>query len=118
MIVSFDFDGTLSRSEIQKIAKEIKALGHRTCIITNRYAASNNDIVYRVAKEVGIKDHHVWFCDMLGKNRFIRPAMMIDVHIDDDFIERELIEHDCEITTLDSQDPDLREKLHLILNQK
>ena len=109
--ISFDFDGTLTRPEIQQMAVELKSQGHRTMIITNRYARANNDIVYKIAGEVGIRDHHIWFCDMIGKNRFIRPGMKIDVHLDDDFIEREMIEAECGVMTVDSTDPEWRQKL-------
>ena len=93
--ISFDFDGCLSRTDVQEFAKQLKKHGHRILIITNRYSNRDNSYVYDVAKSVGIKEHHIWFCDMLGKNRFIRPGMQIDVHLDDDWIECDLIEEDC-----------------------
>lgn len=111
MTISFDYDQTLSRPEIQELAKELKSLGHRILIITNRESRKNNSDLYEVASKLGIKDHHIWFCEMLGKDRFIRPGMQIDYHIDDDFIERDLIEMNCDVKCLDSFDQDLRSKI-------
>lgn len=111
MTISFDYDGTLSRPEIQSIAKELKSKGHRVLIITNRLSNKSNSDLKKVAKEIGIKEHHIYFCEMLGKDRYIRPSMQIDYHIDDDFIECEMIEAYCETKCLDSNDPDLRNKL-------
>lgn len=111
MTISFDYDQTLSRPEIQDLAKYLKAHGHRILIITNRESRGKNSDLKSVAESIGVKDHHIWFCEMMGKDRFIRPGMQIDLHIDDDFIERDLIEEYCEVKCMDSNDPSLVTKV-------
>ena len=117
--ISFDFDGTLSRSDVQDFAIEMKKAGHRTMIITNRHEDSDNKFVYEVAKKVGIKDHHVWFCNMIGKHRFIRPGMKIDIHLDDDWIDCELVEQECGVPCVKMfGNPNWKEEVYKILNHK
>ena len=38
MKVSFDFDGTLSRKDVQKLAKELVSEGHEVWIVTSRFS--------------------------------------------------------------------------------
>jgi len=38
MKVSFDFDGTLSKKDVQKFAKELVEEGHEVWIVTSRFS--------------------------------------------------------------------------------
>lgn len=95
--VSFDFDGTLSRSDVQEFARELKKAGHRVIITTNRYQDKSNADLKFVAKSIGIKEHLVFYCNMLGKHRFLTPALQVTVHCDDDWLDCELVELECGI---------------------
>lgn len=99
-VISFDFDGILSRTDVQEFAKELKSRGHRILIITNRHGNKSNSDLYRIADEIGIKRHHIYFCEMLGKHRFISPGMQIMVHADDDWIDCELVSEECGVPTV------------------
>jgi len=90
--ISFDFDGTLSRSDVQQFVLEIKKLGHRVLIITNRKSNKSNSDLYAVADRLGIKRHNIFFCEMLGKHRFITPGLQIALHADDDWLDCDLVE--------------------------
>jgi hypothetical protein len=98
--VSFDFDGTLSRTDVQEFAKDLKKAGHRIIITTNRYQDRSNADLKAVAKSVGIKEHLIFYCNMLGKHRFLSPAHQVTVHCDDDWIDCEMVEHECGIPTV------------------
>ena len=76
--VSFDFDGTLSEDNIQKIAKEKIANGDDVYIITKR---PENDYVKDVAKKIGIKESNIVFTNHKPKWSFIKD-LGIDLHYD------------------------------------
>jgi hypothetical protein len=91
--VSFDFDSTLDRTEIQRFARELIATGHEVYIITSRkddeHAASPgwNDDVYLVAEELRIPKDHIVFTNMVDKFEFmLMRDDLIDIkfHLDDD----------------------------------
>jgi len=100
MTISFDYDATLSRADVQEFAKHLKSLGHRLIICTNRYSNKSNDDLKAVAKELGIKSHNIFYCEMLGKHRFLSKAMQIAVHADDDWIDCDLVAQECGIPTV------------------
>jgi hypothetical protein len=76
--ISFDFDGTLSEDNIQKIAKQKIEDGDDVYIITKR---PENDYVKDVAKKIGIKESNVIFTNHEPKWSFIKD-LGIDIHYD------------------------------------
>ena len=101
MKVSFDFDGTLSRKNVQRFAKELVAAGHEVWIVTSRVSdemANNyptefknrvlkeNRKLFRVADNVGIKRNHIIFTGFVNKIEFIKGKDFI-FHLDDDLDE-------------------------------
>lgn len=104
MLVSFDFDYTLSEPHIQDFAKKMMQAGHKIIIITSRqddehleklnnkllikkpeYIRTNSDL-YGVAQKLNISDTYFSSGDLkvnLMKNNNVVP----DMHIDDDYIE-------------------------------
>jgi hypothetical protein len=98
MKVSFDFDSTLSRKDVQRFAKELVAEGHEVWIVTSRQSNEDaaladlwvkdrvirsNKKLFRIADNVGIKREHIIFC-----NFAVKLASIIDqgfaFHLDDD----------------------------------
>ena len=101
MKVSFDFDSTLSRKDVQRFAKELVAAGHEVWIVTSRVSdemANNypvefknrvlkaNRKLFRVADNVGIKRNHIIFTGFVNKIEFIKGKDFI-FHLDDDLDE-------------------------------
>jgi hypothetical protein len=98
MKVSFDFDGTLSRKDVQKLAKELVSEGHEVWIVTSRFSdeaakeknwhwiEGQNQKLFDVAGECGIKKENIHFTCMESKSYFLSGKGFI-FHIDDDDIE-------------------------------
>lgn len=104
MKVSFDFDGTLSKPVVQKIAKTLVNAGIEVWIVTRRYdsvekyedsfleyydiyrdnleEAHNN--LFKVADEVGIPRDRIKFTNMEYKYTFFKGTDF-NWHLDDDF---------------------------------
>ena len=108
MKVSFDFDSTLDRKDVQRFAKELVEAGHEVWIVTSRctteYATEKgwhwtdkqNRKLFRVADNIGIKREHIVFTNHASKSETIKGKGFL-FHLDDD--SDELIE------ILSSKDP-------------
>ena len=98
MKVSFDFDSTLSRRDVQLFAKELVAEGHEVWIVTSRQSNEDaaladpwmkdrvirsNKKLFRVADNVGIKREHIVFCNFAVKLASI-AGQGFTFHLDDD----------------------------------
>jgi hypothetical protein len=100
MKVSFDFDGTLSRNDVQKFAKELVNGGHDVWIVTSRFSTEpalakgwywierQNQQLYDVAEECGIPKENIVFTEHVDKIVFLKDKEFL-FHLDDD--EYELI---------------------------
>ena len=108
MKVSFDFDSTLDRKDVQQFAKELINDGIEIWIVTSRctteYATEKgwhwvdkqNRKLFRVADNIGIKREHIMFTNHVSKSEFLANQNFL-FHLDDD--PDELIE------ILNSKDP-------------
>ena len=98
MKVSFDFDSTLDRKDVQSFAKELVIDGHEVWIVTTRVSdemANNYPIdfknrvlkanrkLFRVADNIGIKRNNIIFTGFVNKIEFIKGNNFI-FHLDDD----------------------------------
>ena len=98
--VSFDFDSTLSRKDVQRFAKELVSEGHEVWIVTSRISNEQSKLEYtsnytldriyksnkklfRVADNVGIKRQHIMFCNFTDKIVFLKDKGFA-FHLDDD----------------------------------
>ena len=98
MKVSFDFDGTLSRKDVQKFAKILVNTGYDVWIVTSRFddesamkknwhwIKGQNQNLFSVAEECGIKLNNIHFTCMKSKSHFLKDKGFI-FHIDDDVDE-------------------------------
>ena len=98
MKVSFDFDSTLSRKDVQAFAKQLVDEGHEVWIVTSRFddesamsknwhwIKGQNQRLFDVANECGIKMENIKFTCMESKSIFIKDKGFI-FHLDDDDIE-------------------------------
>jgi len=98
MKVSFDFDGTLSRKDVQEFAKNLVQSGYEVWIVTSRIATEpalakgwhwierQNQELYDVAENVGIKKENIIFTEFVDKIEFLKGKNFL-FHIDDDVDE-------------------------------
>lgn len=87
MKISFDFDNTLTRPEIQIMATAMVMAGHDVWVTTSRRATDSTE-VYDVCHIVGIKTTNCQFTHFEDKVDFLED---FDVHFDDDDYEIDLI---------------------------
>lgn len=101
--ISFDFDSTLDREDVQEFAKQLVKDGHEIWITTSRFDTesslkrgwwwikSQNEQLYEVAEECGISMDNITFTTMIDKINFLEGKDFL-FHLDDDRVELELIE--------------------------
>ena len=94
-IVTFDFDGTLQRKDVQKYAKQLIEKGFDVWVLTTRYdelhkhrytANPTLDDLYIVIDELGIPKHKVRFTCMEWKALYLKETNVI-WHLDDNPLE-------------------------------
>lgn len=100
MTVSFDFDGTLSRPDIQEYAKGLIEQEINVIVTTSRYDEKNkhlypvnptNEDLYAVTDKLGISRDKIHFMNMGLKADFLKDTDVI-WHLDDDEVEVEAID--------------------------
>ena len=95
---SFDYDSTLSRTAIKKMAKKLIAEGHEIHVVTSRFedtlkyadqkmAMSFNRDLFRVTDHLGIKRENIHFMNMVDKYTFFLENPGFLIHLDDDPME-------------------------------
>lgn len=101
--ISFDFDSTLDREDVQEFAKQLVNDGHEIWITTSRFDTEsslkkgwwwiekNNQQLYDVADECGIPRDNISFTAMIDKIKFLEGNDFL-FHLDDDEVELELIQ--------------------------
>lgn len=101
--ISFDFDSTLDREDVQEFAKQLVKDGHEIWITTSRFDTEsslkkgwwwiekNNQQLYEVAEECGITKENIAFTAMIDKIKFLEGKNFL-FHLDDDETELEFIE--------------------------
>ncbi len=100
--VSFDFDGTLARKDVQDFAKELVNAGHDVWIVTSRVATEpalkkgwhwierQNQELYDVAESCGIPREKIVFTEHVDKIKYLEGKNFL-FHLDDDEVELILI---------------------------
>lgn len=113
MLITLDFDGTLSTPKIQRLVKELKDK-HTFYVLTCRYCdlqahlypdnPTNADL-WAVVKELGIPEKNVIFLNDLrpsAKAKFLSKTN-VSYHIDDNYIEIERIRGTCSVVAIDAR---------------
>ena len=82
MRVSFDYDATLSRKDVQEFAKKLVSRGIEVWIVTSRFddetakekawwwIKDQNNNLFEVADECGIRRENIKFTNMESKSIF------------------------------------------------
>ena len=93
--ISFDFDGTIARKDIQRFAKELINEGYDVWIVTSRFSTESaltkgwnwvekqNQGLYDVAEKVGIPREKIIFTEHVDKIVYLEGKEFL-FHIDDD----------------------------------
>lgn len=108
MKVSFDFDSTLSRKAVQKVAKELIKEGYEVHIVTSRFenpmhyadprfqTLGHKDL-FRVCYYLNIPRERIHFMNMEDKFVFFFDNKDFLFHLDDDIEEIELINYETPV---------------------
>lgn len=98
MRVSFDYDATLSRKDVQEFAKKLVSRGIEVWIVTSRFddetakekawwwIKDQNNNLFEVTDECGIRRENIKFTNMESKSIFLKDKAFT-FHLDDDYIE-------------------------------
>lgn len=94
--VSFDFDSTLAKKDIQEYTKSLIDNGIEVHIVTDRFddttrCSYTNDYLYKVADELCIDRKNIHFMNMTDKYKFFLQNSDFIWHLDDDDIAMEFI---------------------------
>lgn len=105
-IVTFDFDSTLSRNDVQEYAKELINKGFDVWVLTSRYDElhkhrfkhnpTNSDL-YKVTDRLGIPRWKIRFTCMRAKAEYLKDTNVI-WHLDDDSFELNMINKETKTT--------------------
>jgi hypothetical protein len=125
MIVTVDFDSTLSREDVQEYVKELISKGIEVWIVTSRYddlhsyrypLNPQNKEVYEIAKKVGIPLHNIRFTLMEDKSKYLYMTKAI-WHLDDDIIEiNNMLYDQCKTVGIHIEEENWKEKCNSLLN--
>ncbi len=117
--VSFDFDGTLTEQRVLQFAKKLRDEGYELWITTLRHSDENmaalgiktfynNEKLFKIAKQLGIKTNHIQFCNETGYKLEYLIDKDFRFHLDDDrYIIHSIGQHLPHII-VDCYDPDWR----------
>lgn len=103
MKVSFDFDGTLQREDVQQYARELRDRGMDVWIVTTRWDENHKhlyafnphiDDLWEVVERLGIPRWKVRFTNMQWKYTYLEDTQFI-WHLDDNPEEFERMEIRC-----------------------
>ncbi len=108
MKISFDFDSTLSRKSVRKIAKELIARGDEVHIVTSRFedptryadpkwVLKGHKDLFNVASRLGIPRNYIHFTNMQDKSEFFLENPDFVVHLDDDKEEFDAINYETAV---------------------
>lgn len=116
MKVSFDFDDTADRKDVQEYIRELKSKGIDVIITTSRHDSNTkfsrlwNDDLYKVADGLGIKD--IIFTGGASKTKALK-GKGVRFHLDDSDTELEGMRYGVSVL-----DPDWKEKCNKLIQKK
>jgi hypothetical protein len=107
MKISFDFDQTLSRWDVQTFAKELIERGFDVWIVTSRLECSkthefDNQDIFQVVCRLSIPREKIVFTNFNGKETFFQNNQDFVFHLDDDPQELLFINSTTNVKVIDS----------------
>lgn len=122
--VSFDFDETLSRPEVQEYAAELLANGIDVWVVTTRYDENHKhrypfnatlDDLWQVVDKIGIPRWKVRFTCFEYKHTYL-DGTDFRFHLDDNLKERELMcQNGCDVPFVYVNQNDWRERCDFLI---
>lgn len=123
--VSFDFDDTLSRPEVQDYAIELMNRGVDVWVVTTRYDENHKhrypfnatlDDLWEVVDKIGIPRWKVRFTCFEWKYTYLNGTSF-KFHLDDNLKERKLfIDNSCDVPFIYVEENDWKEKCEFLLS--
>lgn len=111
--ISIDFDGTLSRKDVQKFTKELIELGIDVWVCTFRMTAINNDDLFEVTDSLGIPRDNIIFTEMCDKSEFLDDSFIL--HLDDDHYVHYDLRSNTKIKSIDVNKSAYKNKVKRLL---
>lgn len=116
--ISFDFDGTLSKGEVQKFCKKLMRKGYEIWITTSRshrYDDRDNDL-FQVADKLRIQRDRITFTgNYRSKAEWLLSKDFI-CHIDDDSYELDAISNNYSTTGVCVKSPTWKDYVLTLIN--
>lgn len=109
--VSFDFDGTLSRPDVQEYAAELIRRGYNVHVVTARFSelqkhrwvsSPHNEDLWEVIDKLGIPHRRVHFTNMTPKHLLFAHTPHVLWHLDDDILELDEIDKFTNVPAISS----------------
>lgn len=123
--VSFDFDATLSRPDVQEYAAELISRGFNVHVVTARYselqkhrwtASPHNEDLWAVIDKLGIPHRRVHFTNMQPKYELFQHTPHVLWHLDDDPVELADIKKKTKVPAICSTGHSWKERCETLLS--
>jgi len=111
--VSFDFDGTLQRQDVQDYAMSIKDC-HKLIIVTHRMPFLSYRDIFQVAAKIGIPKESIYFVHKSGKVKFFQKHP-VALHLDNNYFIVLEIRKKAQVMALDVSSFNWRSEANKIL---
>lgn len=125
-IVTFDFDNTLSRPDVQEYAKKLIDKGVDVWVLTSRYDELHkhlyshnptNEDLYDVTDKLGIPRCKIRFTCMVSKDEYLYRTNVL-FHLDDDDVERILINSNTDTICISVLDTNYKQQCEEVLRSQ
>lgn len=127
MLITVDFDGTLTRPEVQSFVRKAIADGHKVVIVTSRHTEKVSNMMYGENLsgwnsdiiELGTKlgCDKIYFTNQVDKYKYVAP-LNSDIHLDDDNQEIKNINVETNTVALDVKKADWINYANRILEKR
>lgn len=125
-IVTFDFDHTLSRKDVQEYVAEIMEKGVDVYVLTSRYDElhkhkypqnPNNHDLYLITTLLGIPRFKIRFTCMRDKSEYLKGTNVL-LHLDDDSLELKRIQKETNTKAIQVNSSNWKQKCNKIIFKK
>lgn len=129
-IVTFDFDKTLTRKDVQDFYKELTNLGVDCYILTYRYdklhfhfygnvyEPLDNQDLYDIIDSIGCCRSKVIFTNCKDKSEYLNSCNSVFLHIDDDYRVMLDLTKNSKVIPIQVRSSSYRKKVKKLLNLK
>lgn len=126
-VVTFDFDKTLTRKDVQEFYKELCSLGVECYVLTYRYdklhfhlyggiyEPDKNQDVYDLLDEIGCCRSNVIFTNCKAKSEYLNSCNSVAIHIDDDYRVMADLTHNSKVIPIQVRSSSYKQKVRRLL---